>query len=156
MKQSSINLKDKVIVRLTLIKGLAFKHILKQGKYDFLLTGHTLSDKAETVLFHLCRGAGLKGTSSLKIIQTFKSNSTDFYQFKYQRLNISDFNFFITNYFLLNFDDLFENKNFSILFDKYIFQCYKFSLMRQKKNQNDFVSNCNFSQFLFFKRKQII
>nr|YP_010733695.1 hypothetical protein RF62 [Gayralia brasiliensis]YP_010733769.1 hypothetical protein RF62 [Monostroma nitidum]WEG92966.1 hypothetical protein RF62 [Gayralia brasiliensis]WEG93040.1 hypothetical protein RF62 [Monostroma nitidum] len=46
-----------------------FYTILKKEKYDLLLTGHTLSDKVETVLFHLIRGTGIKGVFSLKEFQ---------------------------------------------------------------------------------------
>ena len=47
----------------------AFETICKKGHYRFLLTGHTLSDKVETVLFNLCRGTGLKGINCLKMKQ---------------------------------------------------------------------------------------
>lgn len=50
----------------------SFYAISKWGNYDFLLTGHTLSDSVETTLFNLCRGSGLKGVCSLKEFQTFQ------------------------------------------------------------------------------------
>ena len=49
----------------------AFEEIMQYGKYDLLLTGHTLSDKIETILFNLCRGTGLKGVCSLKPFKVF-------------------------------------------------------------------------------------
>ncbi len=44
----------------------AFEEVRKIAKYDVILTGHTLSDRVETVLFNLCRGSGLKGMGGLK------------------------------------------------------------------------------------------
>ena len=44
----------------------ALEEVRKIAKYDIILTGHTLSDRVETVLFNLCRGSGLKGMGALK------------------------------------------------------------------------------------------
>ena len=44
----------------------SFEQVRKIAKYDVILTGHTLSDRVETVLFNLCRGSGLKGMGGLK------------------------------------------------------------------------------------------
>nr|AOC61640.1 hypothetical chloroplast RF62 [Gloeotilopsis planctonica] len=50
----------------------AFYTILKEESYDFVLTGHSLSDCSETALFNLVRGSGLKGICSLKEYQIFQ------------------------------------------------------------------------------------
>ena len=61
----------------------AFDTILKWGNYDFLLTGHTLSDCVETTLFNLCRGSGLKGVCSLTESQRFSiPRNEDQFDFK--------------------------------------------------------------------------
>nr|YP_009367397.1 tRNA(Ile)-lysidine synthetase [Sarcinofilum mucosum]ARK14448.1 tRNA(Ile)-lysidine synthetase [Sarcinofilum mucosum] len=55
-----------------------FQSILKSENYDFLLTGHSLSDCSETVLFNLVRGSGLKGLCSLKESQVFSDFDNPF------------------------------------------------------------------------------
>lgn len=50
----------------------SFYNILKQEAYDFVLTGHSLSDCSETVLFNLARGSGVKGICALKEYQIFQ------------------------------------------------------------------------------------
>nr|YP_009538395.1 tRNA(Ile)-lysidine synthetase [Capsosiphon fulvescens]AWX64084.1 tRNA(Ile)-lysidine synthetase [Capsosiphon fulvescens]AYV90001.1 tRNA(Ile)-lysidine synthetase [Capsosiphon fulvescens] len=49
----------------------SFKNIYLAYGYDLILTGHTLSDCAETVILNLCRGSGLRGVCSLKKFQDF-------------------------------------------------------------------------------------
>ena len=78
----------------------AFSKILNWGDYDFLLTGHTLSDCVETLLFNLCRGSGLKGVCALKEYQIFKVlNQKNLFFFKitsfpFQSLSSSNSFFF--------------------------------------------------------------
>nr|AOC61466.1 hypothetical chloroplast RF62 [Rhexinema sarcinoideum] len=50
----------------------SFYAILKQESYDFVLTGHSLSDCSETALFNLVRGSGIKGVCALKEYQIFQ------------------------------------------------------------------------------------
>lgn len=103
----------------------AFEEVMQHGKYDLLLTGHTLSDKTETILFNLCRGAGLKGACSLKTFKTFnKPFQNQKFKFKYQTMNLADV---IINNSLYNFFRLtkpINQKNFYELFSFYILQCY--------------------------------
>lgn len=44
----------------------AFDGLLKQGAADFIATAHHAGDEAETVLFHLLRGASLTGAGGIK------------------------------------------------------------------------------------------
>lgn len=72
----------------------AFQQIIIKGKYDILITGHTLSDKAETLLFNLSRGCGLKGICALNTIQYFKNLTSDSsltkFDFKHQVLELKN------------------------------------------------------------------
>lgn len=43
----------------------AFSKVARQQRYSIVVTGHTLSDRAETVLYNLIRGTGLDGISAL-------------------------------------------------------------------------------------------
>lgn len=71
----------------------SFYEILKWGNYDFILTGHTLSDSVETTLFNLARSSGLKGICSLKeyqILQMSKmQKEVPFFNKRLQLKNIS-------------------------------------------------------------------
>lgn len=51
----------------------ALSRVSRFGAYDFVLTGHSLSDYSETVLVNLIRGSGLKGFQSFKEFQTLNS-----------------------------------------------------------------------------------
>jgi tRNA(Ile)-lysidine synthase len=42
-----------------------FETVAKQGEFTHLVTGHTLSDRAETLLYNLVRGSGADGLQSL-------------------------------------------------------------------------------------------
>lgn len=104
----------------------AFEEIMQYGKYDFLLTGHTLSDKIETIIFNLCRGTGLKGICSLNSFKTFNKrfNQSQTFNFKYKIMNLSDV---VSNNSLINF--FLQNKvtnqtDFLKLFNYYILNCY--------------------------------
>lgn len=44
----------------------AFEKVLRQGKADYIATAHHAGDEAETVLFHLLRGASLTGAGGIK------------------------------------------------------------------------------------------
>lgn len=56
----------------------AFTIICNKYHYELVLTGHTLSDCAETIIFHLCRGTGLKGVCSLKKFQVLTFDKPNF------------------------------------------------------------------------------
>jgi tRNA(Ile)-lysidine synthase len=43
----------------------ALTRVAQEEGFSFLLTGHTMSDRAETFLYHLARGAGVQGLASL-------------------------------------------------------------------------------------------
>ena len=99
---------------------IAFKKIQKKGNYHFLLTAHTLSDKIETLLFHLCRGTGLKGINSLKTSGLFHYKKS-LNKFFYENMKFSDFKIptLINIYFQI------INKNFNFFFSIYILKCYQ-------------------------------
>lgn len=42
-----------------------FNELVQTEKFDYLLTAHHANDQAETILFHLIRGAGAKGLSGI-------------------------------------------------------------------------------------------
>lgn len=69
----------------------AFATILNNSQYDLILTGHTLSDCAETIIFNLCRGSGLKGVCSLKKFQVFNQEEKDLFQFQIKTFSAEDF-----------------------------------------------------------------
>jgi tRNA(Ile)-lysidine synthase TilS/MesJ len=58
-----------------------------------ILTGHTLSDCAETIIFNLCRGSGLKGVCSLKKFQVFHQGE-GLFQFQIKTFSAEDFKLF--------------------------------------------------------------
>lgn len=66
----------------------SFYTVLKSDNYDFLFTGHTLSDCAETTLFNLARGSGIKGVCSLKEYQIFSETDSE-YGFKKESFHVS-------------------------------------------------------------------
>ncbi|MDZ4666651.1 MAG: tRNA lysidine(34) synthetase TilS [bacterium] len=46
-----------------------FQQLIDQLGFDYLLTAHHANDQAETILFHLLRGAGAKGLSGMQVIK---------------------------------------------------------------------------------------
>jgi tRNA(Ile)-lysidine synthetase-like protein len=123
----------------------AFEEIRKKGQYDFVLTGHTLSDKVETLLFNLCRGAGLKGVSSLKSKQQFnlfteaKVKKDSNMQFKYQTMSVMDYKKASLNGFFLqpNSNRLLRYPSNSVCY--YLFYCYQ----QKKRDLNGWVPKFN-------------
>lgn len=76
--QTELRLKD---------QGRISEQAARQGRYDWfaqqmvsnsvLVTAHHLQDRAETVLFNLMRGAGVRGLSSMRAMRTLqKENNT--------------------------------------------------------------------------------
>lgn len=122
----------------------AFEEIKKKGKFHFVLTGHTLTDKVETVLFHLCRGTGLKGIHTLKTIQTFEMgyfqprDQTNPIGFKYQRITCSDVKKNRRMYFLLK---AYSKLPFYEAIHSYLFYCY--TLKKKMYFSNVFKMNTN-------------
>ena len=104
----------------------AFEEVMQYGKYDLLLTGHTLSDKTETLLFNLCRGTGLKGACSLKTFKTFNKNfQNQTYKFTYQTMNLQDF--VVNNSLNNSLENFFVQTNFrnkTNLYELFSFNCY--------------------------------
>ena len=108
----------------------SFQKIQQRGNYHFILTAHTLSDKIETLLFHLCRGSGLKGINSLKITGSFNFKQK-FNQFFYEKMIFSDFKIsLLKNLYFKN-----VNKNFEFFFSMYIYKCYKKKIQNFQKNK---------------------
>nr|YP_009367840.1 tRNA(Ile)-lysidine synthetase [Hazenia capsulata]ARK14892.1 tRNA(Ile)-lysidine synthetase [Hazenia capsulata] len=119
----------------------SFHTILKWEKYDFVLTGHTLSDCAETVLFNLFRGTGLKGICSLKEYQTFemsKDNPFFFKKTKFESLSNVSSTFLKKK---VN-ETLFLNSSFLSFISKTPFFWFSTNLreVRLKKDFNSFSS----------------
>jgi len=108
----------------------SFQKIQQKGNYHFLLTAHTLTDKIETLLFHLCRGTGLKGINSLKRIGLSNlKQKLNF--FCYEKIFFSDFKMSILkNIYFKRF-----NKTFEFFFAIYILKCYKKKIQKFKKNK---------------------
>lgn len=51
-------------------------NIAKNHQFHYLLTGHTLSDRGETFLYNLIRGAGMEGLSALQWTRKLTDNIT--------------------------------------------------------------------------------
>lgn len=84
----------------------AFNYVLENYDYDLLLTGHTLSDCAETIIFNLCRGSGLQGVCSLKKFQVFELQKKKDFLFK------SIPNFDLSDFFVEKYDTMFTFEKF--------------------------------------------
>ena len=126
----------------------SFATILNNSHYDLLLTGHTLSDCAETILFNLCRGSGLKGVCSLKKFQIFESilptkepleqhKKSAKEKFKYSHFQIHSFSLADLKY--KKSPNLFFSQNCKVFYPKsidwtpgkFLFTCY---LKKKKSN----------------------
>jgi tRNA(Ile)-lysidine synthase len=51
-------------------------HIATNHEFNYLITGHTLSDRAETFIYNLIRGAGMEGLSALHWTRKLTDNLT--------------------------------------------------------------------------------
>lgn len=54
----------------------ALTHIATKYQFNHLLTGHTLSDRSETFIYNLLRGAGIEGLSALSWTRNLNDNLT--------------------------------------------------------------------------------
>lgn len=54
----------------------ALMDIARNHQFNYLLTGHTLSDRAETFIYNLIRGAGMEGLSALHWTRKLNDNLT--------------------------------------------------------------------------------
>jgi tRNA(Ile)-lysidine synthase len=52
-----------------------FETVAKQGEFSHLVTGHTLSDRAETLLYNLVRGSGADGLQALTWQRTLSATA---------------------------------------------------------------------------------
>lgn len=111
----------------------AFTHIMKNSDYDLLLTGHTLSDCAETIIFNLCRGSGLKGVCSLRKFQVFQSEKESNFLFEIKNFSLS----YLTNNKSNNismFEKFFYSRLNKPFFDKrFSYLLYHYYLINQKQ-----------------------
>jgi tRNA(Ile)-lysidine synthase len=67
----------------------ALLEIAQEQDFDTIVTGHTQSDRAETLLYNLIRGAGSDGLSALTWVRYFNNNNTDKIKLIRPLLNIS-------------------------------------------------------------------
>lgn len=122
----------------------AFATLINHSQYDLVLTGHTLSDCAETIIFNLCRGSGLKGVCSLKKFQTFPQELPPLFQFKIQLFSSDDFKTYsnknIFRYCLSN--NLFQTKPTSLFkIENWMFVCYLRKQSAKNVNQIQNLTN---------------
>lgn len=54
-----------------------FEHIAKAEGYHYVVTGHTMSDRAETVLYNLIRGTGTDGLGTLPWSRSLSESQTE-------------------------------------------------------------------------------
>jgi len=52
--------------------GFIKKYILKSKNNPIVLTGHNLTDRIETSLLHMVRGAGVEGVQNMKTAELVK------------------------------------------------------------------------------------
>ena len=120
----------------------AFKTIYLNHGYDLILTGHTLSDCAETLILNLCRGSGLRGVCSLKKFQSFKWDHFN-HKFKLQ-------NFAFDEKKYLNFkshtngDWKFNKRSEKVSFGQFLFKCYESSRTTTLSKSSRTMSNLEF------------
>nr|YP_636178.1 hypothetical protein RF62 [Tupiella akineta]Q3ZJ89.1 RecName: Full=tRNA(Ile)-lysidine synthase, chloroplastic; AltName: Full=tRNA(Ile)-2-lysyl-cytidine synthase; AltName: Full=tRNA(Ile)-lysidine synthetase [Tupiella akineta]AAV80602.1 hypothetical protein RF62 [Tupiella akineta] len=114
----------------------SFYTISKWEDYDFVLTGHSLSDCVETVLFNLFRGSGLKGICSLKEDQKFSNLKTNDFFFQKTVCFLDPFFYFSDkkgNPFFRKYR-LFQSMSFLSIFPKFDFFAFGENCAIDKSN----------------------
>ncbi len=63
--------------QLRMLRYQALKHVAQKLMVPYVVSGHTLSDQAETMLFRLCRGTSIHGLAGMKAVRSLLDTDTD-------------------------------------------------------------------------------